>query len=450
VIEFGDSYEAPKDNAATGSASEGSAKKKGRTVAVTTKDMQKRRNDVQERTTLLLALPDEHHLRFTKNNSMNGEVNTASILTASTQVSPAWLLRPLLMSHKASCKTKLVNSVTKPLHTLHMDLFGPTSDETSGILRNFITEIENLEDLKAEAVNTTCYVQNMVLVNKSQNKTPYELFNGTKEAASQDVKKGVSSLRYISLPNCLLDFQDPEFPARVYKVEKAMYGLLQALKAWIFRYLKGHPKLGLWYPKESPFDLVTYSDSDYGGATQDRKSTTRGCQFLGRRLILWQCKKQTIVATSTTEAEYIAAASGCGQVLWIQNQLLDYGHHFIRDCFEKKLISVDHIHTDDNVADLLKKPFDVGRFQYLVVKQAMRGSVKGNHIIYTTFIVDFVEASHLRIETTDEGTKILATVDGKPRTSPESSIRRNLKLKDKAGISSLPDAELFENLTLMG
>nr|GFC76958.1 putative ribonuclease H-like domain-containing protein [Tanacetum cinerariifolium] len=48
----------------------------------------------------------------------------------------------------------------------------------------------------------------------------------------------------------------------------------------IFRYLKGHPKLGLWYPKESPFDLVAYSDSYYGGATQDRKSTTGGCQFL--------------------------------------------------------------------------------------------------------------------------------------------------------------------------
>nr|GEZ76120.1 hypothetical protein [Tanacetum cinerariifolium] len=56
----------------------------------------------------------------------------------------------------------------------------------------------------------------------------------------------------------------------------------------IFRYLKGHPKLGLWYPKESPFDLVAYSDSDYGGATQDRKSTTRGCQFLGRRIITWK------------------------------------------------------------------------------------------------------------------------------------------------------------------
>ncbi|GJS16289.1 hypothetical protein Tco_0410761 [Tanacetum coccineum] len=83
----------------------------------------------------------------------------------------------------------------------------------------------------------------------------------------------------------------------------------------IFRYLKGKPKLGLWYPRESTFDLESYSDSDYAGANLDRKSTTGGCQFLGRRLITWQCKKQTIVATSTTEAEYVAAASCCGQVL---------------------------------------------------------------------------------------------------------------------------------------
>ncbi|GJU48789.1 putative ribonuclease H-like domain-containing protein [Tanacetum coccineum] len=167
---------------------------------------------------------------------------------------------------------------------------------------------------------------------------------------------------------------------------------LHAVKR-IFRYLKGQPKLGLWYPRDSPFDLEAFSDSDYAGASLDRKSTTGGCQFLGKRLISWQCKKQTIVANSTTEAEYVAAANCCGQVLWIQNQMLDYGfnfmntkifidnesticivknpvfhsktkhieirHHFIRDCYEKKLIQVIKIHTDHNVADLLTKAFDI-------------------------------------------------------------------------------------------
>ncbi|GJU46759.1 putative ribonuclease H-like domain-containing protein [Tanacetum coccineum] len=106
---------------------------------------------------------------------------------------------------------------------------------------------------------------------------------------------------------------------------------LNAVKK-IFKYLKGQPKLGLWYPRDSPFVLEAYSDSDYAGSHGDRKSTTSGCQFLGRRLISWQCKKQTIVATSSTEAEYVAAANCCGQVL--------------------------KIHTDDNVADLLTKAFD--------------------------------------------------------------------------------------------
>ncbi|GKA78572.1 hypothetical protein Tco_0785109 [Tanacetum coccineum] len=87
---------------------------------------------------------------------------------------------------------------------------------------------------------------------------------------------------------------------------------LHAVKR-IFRYLKGQPKLGLWYPRDSSFDLVAYSDSDYAGASLDMKSTTGGCQFLGCRLISWQCKKQTVVATFSTKAEYVAATSCCGQ-----------------------------------------------------------------------------------------------------------------------------------------
>ncbi|GJW69340.1 putative ribonuclease H-like domain-containing protein [Tanacetum coccineum] len=102
---------------------------------------------------------------------------------------------------------------------------------------------------------------------------------------------------------------------------------LHAVKR-IFRYLKGQPKLGLWYPKDSPFDLVAYTNSDYARASLDRKSTPG-------------------------EAEYVAASSCYGQVLRSQNQLLDY-----RDCNEKKLIQMVKIHTDKNVADFLTKAFD--------------------------------------------------------------------------------------------
>nr|GFB44026.1 hypothetical protein [Tanacetum cinerariifolium] len=75
---------------------------------------------------------------------------------------------------------------------------------------------------------------------------------------------------------------------------------------------------------------------------------------------------------------------------------------------------------------------------------------KSKHNVDFHQIVDFVEASHIGIETTNEGTQIFATVDGKPRTISESSIRRNLKLNDEEGISTLPDADLFKNLALMG
>nr|GEU82928.1 hypothetical protein [Tanacetum cinerariifolium] len=98
--------------------------------------------------------------------------------------------------------------------------------------------------------------------------------------------------------------------ARFHVTPKALH--LHAVKR-IFRYLKGKSYLGLWYPKDSPFDLVAYSDSDYASASLERKSTTGGCQFLGCRLISWQCKKQTVVSTSSTETEYVAGASCCAQ-----------------------------------------------------------------------------------------------------------------------------------------
>src|SRR3954453_14345133 len=92
----------------------------------------------------------------------------------------------------------------------------------------------------------------------------------------------------------------------------------------IFRYLVHTPNFGLWYPKGSSFNLIGYTDSDWVGDKVDRKSTSGGCQFLGRSLVSWSSKKQNCVSLSTTEAEYIAAASCCAQLLWMRQNLKDY------------------------------------------------------------------------------------------------------------------------------
>ncbi|GJT06701.1 putative ribonuclease H-like domain-containing protein [Tanacetum coccineum] len=269
---------------------------------------------------------------------------------------------------------------------------------------------------------------------------------------------------------------------------------LNAVKR-IFKYLKGKPNLGLWYPRESPFDLEAFSDSDYGGSNLDRKSTTGGCQFLGQRLISWQCKKQTIVATSTTEAEYVAAANCCGQVLWVQNQLLDYGfnfmntkihidnesticivknpvyhsktkhieirHHFIRDCYEKKLISVEKIHTDLNVADLLTKPFDGPRFNYLVVSIGfaeivdflrglnLRYALTANPTIYDSLVKQFWQSAIANTKA-DGSLEINATIDTIRYTISEASIKGFTSIRERPGITMLPNDDLFEGMGQIG
>ncbi|KAJ9548880.1 hypothetical protein OSB04_021423 [Centaurea solstitialis] len=100
---------------------------------------------------------------------------------------------------------------------------------------------------------------------------------------------------------------------------------LKAVKR-ILRYLKGTPDFGLWYPKGSSFELIGYTDSDHAGCKLDRKSTSGACQFLGNKLVSWSSRKQNCVSLSTAEAEYIAAACCCSQVLWMKTQLADFGY----------------------------------------------------------------------------------------------------------------------------
>ncbi|GJR29960.1 RNA-directed DNA polymerase, eukaryota [Tanacetum coccineum] len=332
-----------------------------------------------------------------------------------------------------------------------------------------------------------------------------------------------------------LGFEDPEFPDKVYKMEKELYGPTSSSRACtpmetskpllkdaeaedvdvhlyrsmigslmylttskpdiifdvcacarfqvtpkvshlyavkrIFRYLKGQPKLGLWYPKDSPFNLEAYTDSDYTGASLDRKSTIGGCQFLGSRLISWQCKKQTVVANSTTEAEYVDASSCSRQVLWIKNQLLDYGynfmntkiyidnesticivknpvfhsktkhieirHHFIRYSNWNKLIYMIKIRTDHNVADLLTNAFDVSRFQYLIANEVVH-KVLGDSLVRATTNVSSLEVKRdsgninktQSKATPNEASSLGTTSGGGPRVNTLGSGEDSLKLNE--------------------
>ncbi|GJW92048.1 putative ribonuclease H-like domain-containing protein [Tanacetum coccineum] len=237
-----------------------------------------------------------------------------------------------------------------------------------------------------------------------------------------------------------LGFEDPEFPDKVYKVEKALYGLHQAPRAWyetLSTYLldngfqRGQIDKTLFIKRVKATTPMKTSKPLLKDAEAEDVDVYLYRSMIGSLMYLIASRPDIMfdvcvcarfqvtpkvshlhaakrifrylkVANSTTEAEYVAASSCCGQVLWIQNQMLDYGynfmntkifidnesticivknpvfhsktkhieirHHFIRDSYEKRLIQVIKIHTDHNVADLLTKAFDVSRFQYLIAR----------------------------------------------------------------------------------
>ncbi|KAJ9544926.1 hypothetical protein OSB04_024633 [Centaurea solstitialis] len=176
---------------------------------------------------------------------------------------------------------------------------------------------------------------------------------------------------------------------------------LSAVKR-ILRYLKGTPDLRLWYPKDSGFELIAYTDSDHAGCKLNRKSTSGACQFLGDKLVSWSSRKQNCVSLSTAEAEYVAAACCCSQVLWMKTQLADFGYimhripiycdsksaiqitenpvqhsrtkhiniryHFIKDHVEKGNVELYFVESDYQLADLFTKPLDEKRHFFLLSK----------------------------------------------------------------------------------
>nr|GEZ90254.1 hypothetical protein [Tanacetum cinerariifolium] len=159
--------------------------------------------------------------------------------------------------------------------------------------------------------------------------------------------------------------------------------------------------MGLWYPKDTDFELTTFSDSDHAGCLDLRKSTYGGIQFLGGdKLVIWSSKKQDCTSMSYAEAEYVSLSACCTQVLWMRTQLTDYGfhfdkipmycdskaaiaiscnpvqhsrtkhidvrYHFIKEKVEKGIVELFFIGTEYHLTDLFTKALPVERFQYLV------------------------------------------------------------------------------------
>ncbi|GKB86944.1 uncharacterized mitochondrial protein-like protein [Tanacetum coccineum] len=175
---------------------------------------------------------------------------------------------------------------------------------------------------------------------------------------------------------------------------------LHAVKI-IFRYLKGQPKLGLWYPKDSPFDLIAYTDSDYARASLDR-----------------------------------------------------------RDSNEKKLIQMIEIQLDRNVVDLLTKSFDKERcviksveskgFEQIVDflnTHTIKYALTVNPMIYTSCIEQIWAT--VKVKTVNGEVQLQALVDGKKIIITEAIVRRDLQLEDAEGIDCLPNVDIFEQLTLI-
>ncbi|GJR41603.1 hypothetical protein Tco_1309706 [Tanacetum coccineum] len=274
-------------------------------------------------------------------------------------------------------------------------------------------------------------------------------------------------------------FVDTDHPTKVYKVVIALYGLHQALE--LLRIIKKFEVFGMSMLHHS-HGMVNWEEGVF-----ENGGMNGGCGVgIGSYSGVVSGKQEM-------RSDYGGPLDSCCKMLvssclWVQNQLLDYGfnfmntkihidnesticivknpvyhsktkhieirHHFIRDCYEKKLISVEKIHTDLNVADLLTKPFDGPRFNYLVVSigfaeivDFLRGSnlryaLTANPTIYDSLVKQFWQSA-IASTKEDGSLEISATIDTIRYTISEASIRDSLQLDDATGITMLPNDDLF-------
>ncbi|KAH9687903.1 hypothetical protein KPL70_014941 [Citrus sinensis] len=185
----------------------------------------------------------------------------------------------------------------------------------------------------------------------------------------------------------------------------------------ILRYINGTTNFDLLYSFSNDYKLVGYSDSDWGGDVDDRKSTTGFVFFMGDTAFTWMSKKQPIVTLSTCEAEYVAATSSVCHAIWLRNLLkelslaqeepteicvdnksaialsknpvfhdrskhIDTRYHFIRECIARKEVQIKYVKSQDQAADIFTKPLkqeDFVRFKSLlgVTGSSLRGGVLG-------------------------------------------------------------------------
>ncbi|GJU69508.1 putative ribonuclease H-like domain-containing protein [Tanacetum coccineum] len=507
--------------------------------------------------------------------------------------------------HRASCKAKLERLITEPLHTLHMDLFGPTSvksinhasycllitddctrfswvfflaskDETSGILQNFIRQIENQLSNRVKIIRSDngTEFKNRDMLEFCGNKGIKQEYSNARTPQQNGVAKRMNRTLIEATRTMLANSLLPT----IFWAE-AVSTTCATLSTFLEKdhgYKSGHNDKTLFIRREQKgyhvvlvenlgklqlrADIgifIRYAPSRKGYRIYNKRTRqimeTIHVQFdeLTKQMAVVQSSpgpapnlltpgpiSSGLVPNPAPALPYVpptdkelemlfqpmfdeyfnppgkrqdqlldyAAANCCGQVLWVQNQLLDYGfnfmntkihidnesticivknpvyhskikhieirHHFIRDCYEKKLISVEKIHTDLNVADLLTKPFDGPRFNYLVVSivgflrkpdesagfaeivDFLRGSnlryaLTTNPTIYDSLVKQFWQTA--TANTNADGTlEIKATIDTIRYTISEASIRDSLQLEDATGITMLPNDELFEGMGQIG